>query len=79
MDEDERKALLHPPWAINGTEGVRYDALSDESKKVWRETRGQRTDEDAYATWVHELATAITQGRITEVDARDALRKWTQT
>lgn len=75
MDDDERKALLWPSWATNGLEDARYDVLDDEAKKVWRDTRGQRTDEDSFTTWAHKLSVAITQGRITHTEAVEAIRR----
>lgn len=78
MDDDERNRLLWPPWALNGWEGTRYDALDDEGKKVWRQTRGQRTDDDSQSRWAHELADAVRAGFISDADARAAIGRVAQ-
>jgi hypothetical protein len=73
MDEDERKRLLWPPWALNGT--PRYDALDDEAKAVWRQTRGQRIEDDSQTRWAHELSGAVHKGLITQAEADDAMKR----
>lgn len=74
MDEDERKALLWPPWATNG-EGARYEALDDVGKAVWRQTRGQRVDTDTQERWIEDLRNAVARKFITAEDAHTAIRK----
>lgn len=74
MEDDERDRLLHPPWsAVNN--GFKYDGLTEEDKRVWRQTRGQTTDDDAYSTWINDLANAVKAGIITAIEARTAIRK----
>lgn len=75
MDDDERKALLWPPWATNGLEGKRYDELDDASKALWRQTRGQRTDVDTLDKWLWELTNAVRRGLVTEAQAEDAITR----
>lgn len=79
MEDDERKRLLFPPWAINGGKGVQYDSLDLESQQVWRESRGQRDDTDSYIKWLGALRKAVDEGSVTESDAiasMERIAKW---
>ena len=73
MEDEERKRLLFPPWAING--GPRYDSLSDIDKKVWNATRGQTGDADSIVAWLRELRDAVARGDVTDDDARKAIKR----
>lgn len=71
---DKRKDLLFPPWAMNGN-GPRYDSLDETTKAVWRTTRGQKEDTDSLVKWAHELAAAVQDGTITEMEAEAAIAR----
>lgn len=73
-DEDERKRLLWPTWSTRHN-GPSYDSLDDAAKAVWRKTRNQRSDMDAYVSWVHDLANAIHRGLVTSDEAAEAIER----
>lgn len=71
-DEAERKRLLWPEWSTRHN-GPQYDSLDDETKAVWRQTRGQRQDEATYARWIEDLVNAVHKGLVTEQEATEAI------
>lgn len=74
MDADERHLLLWPPWLLNH-EGPRYDQLSEESKEVWRKTRGLTNDANTLTAWIDQLENGIRKGLITRVEANQAIER----
>jgi hypothetical protein len=71
--DEQRQALLHPPWAEDA--GPVYDELSRVDRAVWDRTRGIDRGEGSRRAWAERLGRAVQAGLICAAEARAALHR----